>query len=111
MDYTDALETFARDTAAGLHGLAGYVLMKSSPSCGMERVKVYSRQKDGSVGMPKRVGRGIFAEGLSAALPNGNAVNLAGLNENTPFEPAAALTRLHNVHAARSWSKTTSMPT
>ncbi len=70
LDYTEALADFARDTAPGLDGLAGYVLMKSSPSCGLERVKVYSEQADGSVGMPKRVGRGIFAEGLAAALPN-----------------------------------------
>ncbi len=70
LDYTDALAGFARDTAPGLGGLAGYVLMKSSPSCGLERVKVYSEQPDGTVGMPKRTGRGIFAAGLAAALPN-----------------------------------------
>jgi uncharacterized protein YbgA (DUF1722 family)/uncharacterized protein YbbK (DUF523 family) len=70
LDYTEALAEFAANTAPGLTGLAGYVLMKSSPSCGLERVKVYSQQADGSVGMPKRVGRGIFAEGLAAALPN-----------------------------------------
>ncbi len=70
LDYTDALAGFARDTAPGLEGLAGYVLMKSSPSCGLERVKVYSELADGSVGMPKRTGRGIFAEGLVNALPN-----------------------------------------
>jgi uncharacterized protein YbgA (DUF1722 family)/uncharacterized protein YbbK (DUF523 family) len=70
LDYTDALVQFARDTAPGLEGLAGYVLMKSSPSCGMERVKVYREQADGTIGMPKREGRGIFAEGLMTALPN-----------------------------------------
>lgn len=70
LDYTDALADYARRTAPALDGLAGYVLMKSSPSCGLERVKVYSEGSDGSVGMPKRIGRGIFAEGLSDALPN-----------------------------------------
>ena len=70
LDYTDALAEYAAKTAPGLTGLAGYVLMKSSPSCGLERVKVYPQQEDGSSGMPKRVGRGIFAEGLAAALPN-----------------------------------------
>ena len=70
LDYTDALADYAKKTAPGLEGVAGYVLMKSSPSCGMERVKVYSETADGSVGMPKRVGRGIFAEGLMQALPN-----------------------------------------
>lgn len=70
LDYTDALADFARETAPTLTGLAGYVLMKSSPSCGLERVKVYSEAADGSVGMPKRDGRGVFAEGLVAALPN-----------------------------------------
>lgn len=70
LDCTDALADFARDTAPRFVGLAGYVLMKSSPSCGLERVKVYSERADGTVGMAKRVGRGIYAQGLATALPD-----------------------------------------
>jgi uncharacterized protein YbgA (DUF1722 family)/uncharacterized protein YbbK (DUF523 family) len=48
---------------AGL-GLSGYILKRASPSCGMERVKVYSAD-----GMPGRMGRGLFASALVGALP------------------------------------------
>jgi uncharacterized protein YbgA (DUF1722 family)/uncharacterized protein YbbK (DUF523 family) len=48
---------------AGL-GLSGYVLKRASPSCGMERVKVYSED-----GMPARMGRGLFASALMGVLP------------------------------------------
>ncbi len=44
--------------------LDGYVLKKDSPSCGMERVKVYGG------GMPTKSGRGLFAAALLAAYPN-----------------------------------------
>ncbi|WP_299733436.1 DUF523 and DUF1722 domain-containing protein [uncultured Endozoicomonas sp.] len=41
LDVTDALEKFGHEKAATLKGISGYVLMQKSPSCGMERVKVY----------------------------------------------------------------------
>lgn len=44
--------------------LSGYVLKKDSPSCGMERVRVYG----GSSGAT-RDGRGLFAEALLARFP------------------------------------------
>jgi len=40
-------------------GLCGYVLKKNSPSCGMERVKVYT-----AAGMPSTAGTGMFADQL-----------------------------------------------
>jgi uncharacterized protein YbbK (DUF523 family) len=39
-------------------GFCGYVLKRGSPSCGLERVKVY----EGS-GLLNRAGRGLFAAG------------------------------------------------
>lgn len=45
--------------------LRGYVLKKDSPSCGMERVRLY----DGN-GIPARDGVGLFAAGLMARFPN-----------------------------------------
>ena len=45
--------------------LDGYVLKKDSPSCGMERVKVYP-----GAGAPSKDGRGLFAEALMARLPD-----------------------------------------
>ena len=47
-----------------LEGIHGYILKKNSPSCGMERVRVYSPG-----GMPQRTGRGIFAASLIARFP------------------------------------------
>jgi len=46
-------------------GLCGYILKKDSPSCGMERVKVYDRND-----VPARDGTGIFAEVLLRLAPH-----------------------------------------
>jgi uncharacterized protein YbgA (DUF1722 family)/uncharacterized protein YbbK (DUF523 family) len=65
-DHTQAMKRLARARVAQLAGqdLSGYVLKKSSPSCGMERVKVHGR-----AGAPSRRGTGIFAQALMARLP------------------------------------------
>ena len=67
LDHTEAMEGWARTRVEALsfEDLAGYVLKKDSPSCGMERVKVY-----GGSGMPTRDGRGLFAEALLSRFPN-----------------------------------------
>jgi len=44
--------------------ISGYILKKDSPSCGMERVRVY-----GAAGMPARNGRGLFAAELIKQFP------------------------------------------
>jgi uncharacterized protein YbgA (DUF1722 family)/uncharacterized protein YbbK (DUF523 family) len=64
LDPTDDLAAFARRTLPELSGISGYILKNNSPSCGMERVKVY-----GEKGMPQRVGVGIFARELLEGLP------------------------------------------
>jgi uncharacterized protein YbgA (DUF1722 family)/uncharacterized protein YbbK (DUF523 family) len=46
--------------------LSGYILMKKSPSCGMERIKVY--QENGYAHENMR--RGLFAEALISKYPN-----------------------------------------
>ena len=67
LDHTDRMYKWTREHAGRLadQGLCGYVLKRSSPSCGLERVKVYV----GS-GMPSREGRGLFAAGLADQFPN-----------------------------------------
>ena len=45
--------------------LSGYVLKSKSPSCGMERVRVYRR-----TGVLHKAGRGVFADALIKALPD-----------------------------------------
>ena len=65
-DISDAMRAWAGKRAEALakERLAGYVLKKDSPSCGMERVKIYT---DG--GMPEKQGRGLFAEALMHRFP------------------------------------------
>jgi uncharacterized protein YbgA (DUF1722 family) len=66
-DYTAPMRDWSRRRAEVLAGmeLDGYVLKKDSPSCGMERVKVYP-----GAGAPSKDGRGLFAEALIARLPD-----------------------------------------
>lgn len=65
-DHTAAMQAFARRKVEvlGQMDLCGFILKKDSPSCGMERVKVYSEQ-----GPAARRGRGLFADALLQAYP------------------------------------------
>jgi len=64
LDPTDQLAAFAERTARQLGEISGYILKKDSPSCGMERVKIYNDK-----GMPERKGVGIYAGVLMRRLP------------------------------------------
>lgn len=66
VDHTESMRAWSRRRVEALarEDLDGYVLKKDSPSCGMERVKVY-----GASGMATRDGRGLFAEALLDTLP------------------------------------------
>lgn len=66
IDVTDRLVEFGRKVAGRSAELSGYILKKDSPSCGMERVRVYA-DRDGP---PERKGVGAFAGELMARLPN-----------------------------------------
>jgi uncharacterized protein YbbK (DUF523 family) len=67
LDHTERMNNWTKEQIRHLmdQGLCGYVLKRSSPSCGLERVKVYS----GS-GLLNREGRGLFASGLVDRFPN-----------------------------------------
>jgi uncharacterized protein YbgA (DUF1722 family) len=66
-DHTGAMRSFARRRVRELAGLrlCGYILKKGSPSCGMERVRVFDAH-----GVPAKSGRGLFAEALLERFPN-----------------------------------------
>ncbi len=64
-DVTTALQDYAERVAPTLQDVCGYILMKNSPSCGMERVKVY-RAADG---MPTRNAAGAYAEVIMRRCP------------------------------------------
>lgn len=65
-DHTDSMTDYARAKAGELRTLelSGFILKRASPSCGMERVRVYDDN-----GVPERTGRGIFAAVLMDSLP------------------------------------------
>lgn len=65
LDVTAVLAAHAASRVETLAGLCGYLLKKDSPSCGMERVKVYPEQ--GGAGV--RQGVGLFARALRARWP------------------------------------------
>jgi len=102
VDHTAQLERFSRSRISELarEGLSGYVLKKDSPSCGLERVKVYDRH-----GTPARDGRGLFAAALVDAFPHlpveeEGRLTDPGLRENF-VERVFAYWRLHGLFAAR----------
>jgi len=67
VDRTDRLIRYADDRVAQLaeQDLCGFVLKKDSPSCGMERVKIYGRGT-----APTKSGRGLFAAMLADRCPD-----------------------------------------
>lgn len=64
LDVTEKLEQCGQDQLDWARGLCGYIFKKDSPSCGMERVKIYYKNN------PKRSGIGLFAKQIIEALPN-----------------------------------------
>lgn len=83
-DWTRKMGTYAEKRVRKLKAmnLSGYILKKNSPSCGMEKVRVYpvpprrvkDRYSEGYgvyrlTGPPNRKGRGLFAQTLMTRLP------------------------------------------
>ena len=66
VNVTAPLAAYGEQMAAELDDLCGYIFMHKSPSCGLERVKVYRDN-----GAPQHEGgRGIYAETFCAAHPD-----------------------------------------
>jgi uncharacterized protein YbgA (DUF1722 family)/uncharacterized protein YbbK (DUF523 family) len=64
LDVTEALKISAQQQRCWIQNLSGYILKKDSPSCGMERVRLYKGD------MPDRIGVGIFAQKLMENFPH-----------------------------------------
>lgn len=103
LDQTDAMRRWAaaRLDQLAREDLSGYVLKKDSPSCGMERVKVYAA----GGGIAAREGRGLFAESLMERLPllpveEEGRLGDARLRENF-IERVFAFRRLKSLFAPR----------
>ncbi len=65
-DWTREMYAYSRERVKALEclGLSGYILKSKSPSCGMERVEVHSRN-----GFAAKEGRGLFATVLLERFP------------------------------------------
>lgn len=64
LDVTEKLYAVADEQKHWHSELRGYILKKASPSCGMERVKLYEGE------MPTRNGVGLYAKKLMENFPN-----------------------------------------
>jgi uncharacterized protein YbgA (DUF1722 family)/uncharacterized protein YbbK (DUF523 family) len=93
VDVTEALEDFALDTAAKLGDISGYIFMSKSPSCGMERVKVY-----GANGPAVKQGVGAYARVLMQSLPHLPCEEEGRLND-----PMLRENFVNRVFAYRRW--------
>jgi uncharacterized protein YbgA (DUF1722 family)/uncharacterized protein YbbK (DUF523 family) len=83
-DWTAQMNRFAakRAKTLGALELSGYIFKKDSPSCGVERVRLYN-----SKGIPDREGRGLYAGAVMRELPllpveEEGRLNDPGLREN-----------------------------
>lgn len=65
-EVTEALTSFSESKAAELFHLSGYILCSKSPSCGMERVRLYT----GDTKNCTKDGVGVFAQALMKKQPN-----------------------------------------
>jgi uncharacterized protein YbgA (DUF1722 family)/uncharacterized protein YbbK (DUF523 family) len=65
LDYSDKLSNYAKKTCQRNDSLSGYIVKKDSPSCGMERVKVYEKE----AAPPIRRGAGLYTARLMEEMP------------------------------------------
>lgn len=82
LNVSQPLRTYGKKVAGDIHNLCGFIFKKDSPSCGMERVKVYNDK-----GIPERSGTGLFSREIIKAHPllpveEEGRLNDADLREN-----------------------------
>lgn len=65
LNVTQALAEYGAHMATQMDDICGYVFMQKSPSCGLERVKVYQDND-----LPTPSGRGIYAQAFCASHPD-----------------------------------------
>ncbi len=93
IDVTERLLATSALIVEQAHGLAGYILKKDSPSCGMARVRIYDAH-----GVPQRVGQGLFAQTLEKTYPN-----LPVEEEGRLTDPALRENFLERVYVYQRW--------
>lgn len=63
LDVSEPLRRYGAQVAEANPNLSGYIFKKGSPSCGLERVKIYNAK-----GMPAEKGRGLYAKAVTDRL-------------------------------------------
>ena len=99
LDVTEALQQVGEKQRNWLEGLCGYILKKDSPSCGMERVKVYKND------IPARGGVGIFADYLQQQFPT-----LPIEEEGRLGDPGLRENFIQRVFVRHRWQQLTQQP-
>jgi uncharacterized protein YbgA (DUF1722 family)/uncharacterized protein YbbK (DUF523 family) len=94
LDVTRKLADYGARMGRELNDISGYILKSKSPSCGMERVKLYPEK--GGPGVKQ--GRGIYAAALMAKRPL-----LPTEEEGRLGDPALRENFIENVFAYRRW--------
>ncbi|CPR13712.1 2-thiouracil desulfurase family protein [Brenneria goodwinii] len=97
LDVTQQMRRFSAEKVSRLHQLCGYIVCAKSPSCGMERVKVY----DASQKNARKSGTGLFTQELLRQLPwlpveEDGRLHDPGLRENF-IERVYTLHELHQI--------------
>lgn len=98
LDVTEKLLSFARRRISSHGDISGYILKKHSPSCGMERVKVYGARG----GEATQKGVGIFARVLKEAIPL-----LPVEDEGRLADPVLRESFLTRIFVYRRWQRLT----
>ncbi|MEN5257558.1 DUF523 and DUF1722 domain-containing protein [Pseudomonas protegens] len=94
LDVTLPLAEYGERMAAQVDDICGYIFMQNSPSCGLERVKVYQAN-----GIPHRNGgRGVYAQAFCAQHPNLPVEEAGRLND-----PVLRENFLTRVYVYRDW--------
>ncbi|QKK10925.1 MAG: DUF523 and DUF1722 domain-containing protein [Pseudomonadota bacterium] len=96
IDPTASLLRYGRQTARDLHDISGYILKSKSPSCGMERVKVYHAGGGGS----SSKGVGLFVAGFRERQPL-----LPMEEEGRLCDPVLRENFIERVFAYRRWQE------
>ena len=89
---TNELIAIAQEQKSWHQDIFGYIVKKGSPSCGMERVKIYSN------GMPTQNGAGLYTQTMMKNFPN-----LPVEEEGRLGDPVLRENFVHRVFIYRRW--------
>ena len=94
LDVSSALTRYGTRMARELNDISGYIFKKGSPSCGMERVKVYQ------TGQPGKNGTGLYARAFMDRQPL-----LPAEEEGRLGDPVLRENFIERVFAYRRWQE------